>query len=70
MRQRREDLGNTLVTAAIAAFLGYMAFGSGWHAGLFGFLAFAINAVGNRIVQALLRLDVLRAQDRQPTDLS
>jgi hypothetical protein len=48
-RNDRQDVGNTLAMAAVGAFLGYMAFGSYWHAGLFGFLMFAISTVGNRI---------------------
>jgi hypothetical protein len=52
-RHDRDNLGNTLTMAAIAAVLSYMAFGSFWHAGLFGFLAFAINAVGNRVIDEL-----------------
>jgi membrane protein implicated in regulation of membrane protease activity len=40
----------TLAMAAIGAFLGYMAFGTYWHGALFGFLAFAIMAAGNRVV--------------------
>ena len=48
-RRDRLDVGNTLAMAAVTAFLGYMAFGSYWHAGLSGFLVFAISAAGNRI---------------------
>ena len=33
--QARGDLVNTLIAAAIGAFLGYMAFGSFWHGALF-----------------------------------
>lgn len=31
------------LVAAITAFLGYMAFDTFWHAGLFGFIAFLIS---------------------------
>lgn len=54
--QARGDLVNTLIAAAIGAFLGYMAFGSFWHGALFGFLAFAISAVGNRVMSELPRV--------------
>ncbi|MES0007918.1 hypothetical protein NKJ64_22585 [Mesorhizobium sp. M0062] len=43
----------TLVMAAIGAVLGYMAFGTYWHGALFGFLAFAIMATGNRVVHEM-----------------
>ncbi|SJM33075.1 hypothetical protein BQ8482_330210 [Mesorhizobium delmotii] len=54
-RQDREDLRETLAAAAVGAFLGFMAFRSFWHAGLFGFLAYGISAVGNRVVWELQR---------------
>ncbi|WP_157678564.1 hypothetical protein [Mesorhizobium sp. WSM1497] len=46
----RSDLGDTLAMSTMGAFLGYMAFGTYWHGALFGFLTFAISAVGNRVV--------------------
>lgn len=55
LRPDRGDMADTLVMAAVGGFLGYMAFGSLWHAGLFGFLAFGISAVGNRISSDLRR---------------
>ena len=49
MMKRWERTANVLMPTAAGAFLGYMAFGSFWHAGLFGFLAFAIGGVGNQV---------------------
>ncbi|MES0007917.1 hypothetical protein NKJ64_22580 [Mesorhizobium sp. M0062] len=47
----RESGGYEAAAAAvIAAFLAYMTFGSLWGAGLFGFLAFMISAVGSNVV--------------------
>ncbi|WP_164754188.1 hypothetical protein [Mesorhizobium sp. M7A.F.Ca.US.008.03.1.1] len=43
-------VAETLAMAAIGAFLGYMAFGTYWHGALYGFLTFAVSAVGNRLV--------------------
>lgn len=69
MQTNREMMFNTVSTAVVAAFLGFMAFGTGWHAGLFGFLAFNGYAVGNRISQELaaIRAALLRSPD--PRDL-
>jgi hypothetical protein len=53
MQAKREMIWNTITMAGIAAWLGYMAFGTGWHAALFGFLTFVAHAVGNRISQEL-----------------
>lgn len=53
MQTNRQMMWNSVFTAVVAAFLGFMAFGTGWHAGLFGFLAFSGYTVGNRISQEL-----------------
>jgi hypothetical protein len=49
MQSNRMMIGNTVTMAGIAACLGYMAYETGWHAVLFGFLAFSAYSVGNRI---------------------
>lgn len=53
MQSKREMIWNSLIVTGIAAWLGEMAFGTLWHAALFGFLTFAAHAVGNRISQEL-----------------
>lgn len=67
MQTSREMMFSTVFTAVVAAFLSFMAFGTGWHAGLFGFLAFNGYAVGNRISQELAatRAALLRSPARQ-----
>ena len=55
---------DTLIIMAIAAFLGYMAFGSGWHSGLFGYLAFVAYSVGNRVVSEIRRIELTIDQSR------
>ena len=45
--------GNTLSMTAVGAFLGYMAFGTYEHAGLFGYLSYLIQMGSNTtLVQA------------------
>lgn len=67
MQTKREAIWNTVISSAGAAFLGFMAYGTGWHAVLFGFLAFNGYSVGNRISQELA---VTRAALLRPTDPS
>lgn len=40
---------NTAIPTVIAAALAYMAFDTGWHSALFGFMAFTVSTVGNRV---------------------
>lgn len=49
----RADMMETLAMAAIGAALAYWAYGTLAHALLFGFLAFAVSAAGNRVVAEL-----------------
>lgn len=60
-------IGNTLTTAGIAALLGYMAFETGWHAALFGFLAFSAHAVGNRISSELAMTRAALTRSNNPS---
>lgn len=64
MINTERDLGNTITIGVIAGFFAYMAFGGFWHAGLFGFLAFGINAVGNRVASDL-KVVVRRLEELQ-----
>ena len=53
--------GNTLGWSGVGAFLGYMAFGTEWHAVLFGFLFYLIQFLASTVlVQAYKAEDHLR----------
>ncbi len=60
------ELWDTLITIAIAAGLAYMAYGTGWHSALFGFMAFVAYSVGNRVSRGLKVLE--RAADRRAAE--
>ncbi|ANL64774.1 hypothetical protein AMC82_CH01081 [Rhizobium phaseoli] len=51
----REDLWNTAIMTVIAAGLAYWAYRTLAHAVLFGFMAFVVVAMGNRVSGELYR---------------
>ncbi len=53
--RNREDLWNTAIMTVIAAGLAYWAYRTVAHAALFGFMAFVVVAMGNRISGELYR---------------
>ena len=54
--------GNTLTMTGLGAFLGYMAFGTGWHAVLFGFLSYLIQMGINTMLVQAYRADARLSQ--------